>query len=123
MRSSLRKDGGVGGPFYPLPHDEILAVSKLIAFAGDNFNVAKLVEFFFERLENIVGKRRKCWLPAFSPFPTMFSKGCFSPLRASKVVLCGKRFLINLGDPSYNSSHSNIMDPQRSISLKIPAES
>ena len=20
-------------------------------------------------------KRRKCWLPAFSPFPTMFSKG------------------------------------------------
>ena len=23
--------------------------------------------------ENIVGKRRKCWLPAFSPFPTMFS--------------------------------------------------
>ena len=21
------------------------------------------------------GKRRKCWLPAFSPFPTMFSKG------------------------------------------------
>ena len=24
------------------------------------------------------GKRRKCWLPAFSSFPTMFSKG-FSP--------------------------------------------
>ena len=22
-------------------------------------------------------KRRKCWLPAFSPFPAMFSKGCF----------------------------------------------
>ena len=22
-------------------------------------------------------KRRKCWLPAFSPFPTMFSKGFF----------------------------------------------
>ena len=21
------------------------------------------------------GKRRKCWLPAFSPFPTMFLKG------------------------------------------------
>ena len=21
------------------------------------------------------GKRRKCWSPAFSPFPTMFSKG------------------------------------------------
>ena len=23
------------------------------------------------------GKRRKCWLPAFSPFPKMFSKGSF----------------------------------------------
>ena len=23
------------------------------------------------------GKRRKCWLPAFSSFPTMFSKGFF----------------------------------------------
>ena len=23
------------------------------------------------------GKRRKCWLPTFSPFPTMFSKGFF----------------------------------------------
>ena len=25
-------------------------------------------------VENIVGKGQKCWLPAFSPFPTMFSK-------------------------------------------------
>ena len=32
-------------------------------------------KFVFGRVENIVGKRRKCWLPAFSPFPTMFSKG------------------------------------------------
>ena len=23
------------------------------------------------------GKRRKCWLPAFFPFPTMFLKGLF----------------------------------------------
>ena len=28
--------------------------------------------------EKHCGKRRKCWLPAFSPFPTMFSKGFFS---------------------------------------------
>ena len=25
----------------------------------------------------ICEKRRKCWLPAFSPFPTMFSKSFF----------------------------------------------
>ena len=32
------------------------------------------------------GKRRKCWLPAFSPFPTMFSKGIF--LKAVKSRNC-----------------------------------
>ena len=29
------------------------------------------------------GKKRKCWLPAFSPFPTMFSKAFF--FRSLKV--------------------------------------
>ena len=24
-------------------------------------------------MKNTVGKKRKCWLPAFSPFPTLFS--------------------------------------------------
>ena len=28
-------------------------------------------------LKNIVVKEEKCWLPAFSPFPTMFSKYVF----------------------------------------------
>ena len=28
-------------------------------------------------VENIVGKGEKCWLPVFSPFPKMFSKGLF----------------------------------------------
>ena len=32
------------------------------------------------------GKRGKCWLPAFSPFPTMFSKGFF--LRVVKSRNC-----------------------------------
>ena len=43
-------------------------------------NFAQTMEFFFQRFENIVGKRRKCWLPAFSPFPTMFF-GCFHQVR------------------------------------------
>ena len=32
------------------------------------------------------GKRRKCWLTAFSPFPTKFSKGYF--LRVVKSQDC-----------------------------------
>ena len=34
-------------------------------------------KFFLGWVENIFGKRRKCWLPAFSPFPTMFLTGFF----------------------------------------------
>ena len=47
-------------------------------------------EFLHERVENIVGKGAKCWLPAFSPFPTMFSKTSFQgPLKPGTF---GKRF-------------------------------
>ena len=31
----------------------------------------------FNRIENIVGKRRKCFLRAFSTLPTLFSKNFF----------------------------------------------
>ena len=30
-----------------------------------------------DRVTKHCGKRRKCWLPAFSPFPTVFSKAFF----------------------------------------------
>ena len=33
-----------------------------------------MILFLLGRIENIVGKRRKCWLSAFAPFPTLFSK-------------------------------------------------
>ena len=47
-------------------------------------------EFLHERVKNIVGKGAKCWLPAFSPFPTMFSKTSFQgPLKPGTF---GKRF-------------------------------
>ena len=35
------------------------------------------------------GKRRKCWFPAFSPFPTMFYELYLSQVR-SKLELCGQ---------------------------------
>ena len=53
------------------PNNKILALAKLKAFADDKFNVAKMVSFFsFDKVENIVGNRE--WLPAFSPFLTIF---------------------------------------------------
>ena len=56
--------------FNSLPDHRILALSKLKASAGDNFNAAKMTHFFFE---NIVEKGEN----AFSPFPTMLETGFF----------------------------------------------
>ena len=58
-----------------LPNDKISDWSKLKASADDKINVTEKLKFLLERVENIVGKGRNCWLPAFSPFPTVFSKG------------------------------------------------
>ena len=54
----------------------MLPLSKLNAFADDSFSESKTVQFFFGKVENDE-KRTKCWLPAFSLFPTMFSKHFF----------------------------------------------
>ena len=56
------------------------------AFADDkiNFN-EKLICFGKGRKQ--FGKRRKCWLPAFSPFPKMFSKASFFRVVKSRAYL------------------------------------
>ena len=49
---------------------------KLKAFADDNLNDCRNIYFFFLKMVWKWGwKRRKCWLPAFSAFPIIFSKG------------------------------------------------
>ena len=55
-------------------------LTKLKAFADNKFTVAKIMISVFDRMENS-WQRRKCCLPAFSSFPTMFSKAL-----CSKVV-------------------------------------
>ena len=39
-----------------LPNDKILALTKLKLFADDKANVAKMMTYVFDRVENIVGK-------------------------------------------------------------------
>ena len=58
-----------------LPNDKILDQSKFKTFADDIIKIFKMMISVFDRVENIVGKGDKCWLPAFSLFPSMFSKG------------------------------------------------
>ena len=55
--------------FTSLPNDKILYQSRLKAIADD-----KMIEIFLWKGRKHCGKRRKWWLPAFSPFPTMFLK-------------------------------------------------
>ena len=69
-----------------LPNDKILDMTKLKAFTDNKINVAQIMISVFDRVENIVEKRRKCWLTAFSPFTTMFSKGFFHGVVKSWVV-------------------------------------
>ena len=60
------------------------------AFADNKINVSQKLKFVLGRVEKCCGKRRKCWLPAFSSFPTIFSKG-FS-LRVVQSGLRHKEF-------------------------------
>ena len=56
----------------------ILDWSNLTVSADHNSNVAQKMKYFFDRvIRKHCAKRRKCWLPAFSPFPTLFSKAFF----------------------------------------------
>ena len=64
--------------FYSLLNNKMLDQSKLKAFADNKIRVTgKKIEIYLGKGRKHCGKRRKCCLPAFSPFPTMFSKGFF----------------------------------------------
>ena len=59
---------------HPLPNDKFLDWSKLKAFVDEKINATQKWNFLGGNGRKHCGKRGKCWLPAFSPFPTMFSK-------------------------------------------------
>ena len=50
------------------------SLSKLKAFAEDNFSVPQMVQFFLDRVENIVGKGENAALQRFLPFAQCFQK-------------------------------------------------
>ena len=59
---------------YSLLYHRIFHRIKLKAFACNNSNTGKNNNFCLFWGCKHCEKRRKCWSPAFSPFPTMFSK-------------------------------------------------
>ena len=57
-----------------------LTTEMLTCFADENINVAYRIEVIFDRIENIVGKKRKCWLQHFLSFQLCFQNPPFSGL-------------------------------------------
>ena len=84
---NLRKISNSRGLTYSLPKYKILDWSKLKGFADEKINVDSKIEIWFEKARKHCGIRRKCWLPVFSPFPTMFSRvSCFRVVKRRDCV-------------------------------------
>ena len=90
-----------------LSNDKILDCTKQKPFTDDKIKA-------FVKLKNIVcfrmcrkhcGNKRKCWFPAFSLFPTMFSHGfkCFQS--RCKSALCGKELKKKKTNPDFIGSY------------------
>ena len=59
-----------------LSNNKFLDWSRWKAFADNKIKTTEKTKISYGKGRKRV-KRRKCWLPAFSPFPTMFSNGFF----------------------------------------------
>ena len=75
--------------FNPLPEDKIFPLSKLKAFANDNFSVAQTAKFFFNRVENIVVKGEHTGFQHFLLFQQCFQKASF--LGSQKPLIVWER--------------------------------
>ena len=60
--------------FNSLPNDKILDVTKLKAFADDKLNVARMMIFVLDRVENTVGKGENAGCQHFLLFLQCFPK-------------------------------------------------
>ena len=73
----------------PLLNHKIIALSKL-AFADDNFNVDRTVQFLINRLENIVRKTKNTGYQHFLLFSQCFQKnsfqGCYPLMKQSHIL-------------------------------------
>ena len=45
-------------------------------FVAKKVKVTENINNVLQSVENTVGKKRKCWLPAFSTFPSVFKSQC-----------------------------------------------
>ena len=71
-----------------LPNDKYVALTKFTAFIDDKYDVAKIMISVFDMVENIVGKREKCWFTSiFSFFPQCYQKAFFRVVISCNCVV------------------------------------
>ena len=90
--------------FYPCftlyPNNKTSDKSKLKSLVDDKRRVIQKLKFVSGKGRKHCWKRRKCWLPEFSPFLTMFSNAFFSE-DSIKLELCGKVLLLHFEITSF----------------------
>ena len=69
------------------PIDKILVWSKLKEFTDDIIKRLRKFDIVSGKIKNILGKGEKCWFPAFSPLPTMFSKAFFLRIKKKNGIV------------------------------------
>ena len=69
------------------PSNNILEQTKLKVFADIELNLTDMQAAVIDMEENIVGKEKKCWLPASFPILSMFSSLTFSGLFKLGILL------------------------------------
>ena len=57
--------------------DKISDMTKLKVFADNKLNIARMMKFLLDTVENTVGKKEEMLVTSISPFPTVFSKAFF----------------------------------------------
>ena len=81
--------------------DKVLELTKLKAIGRWQFRYGSNDRVYFWWIGKQGGKRRKCWLPAFSPFPILFIKAF--PIRIVKTPGFKKINIITINVPSSRS--------------------
>ena len=72
----------------PFPHNKILDLTKLKAFADEKLNVSKMIISVFDSVESRkhCGKRRNCLYKQFLLFPQCFQKASFPEVSKGVIV-------------------------------------
>ena len=105
---------------FALSDDKILALSKLKAFAVDNFKVIQIAEFSLYRIENIVEKGENTGYQNFLLFPpTMFSKDVTGNKLNQKVSFLRMLSSWSFRGTSWYNSHVQVVSASSGISDQL----